>query len=211
MHSVGRFLDDDPKVTLIVVCHPDFRTLVEKEMDRLGSAEWLVVNGGNSRPESVRNGLDAIRPRIGSDASSLIAVHDAARPLVPALMIQEGWHTAEEYLAAVPAIPVTDSLRQLSGGEGRSEAVDRSQFVAVQTPQVFRADILLRAYDRPDGELSLFTDDASLVESSGVPVTLFPGSPDNIKITHPRDFAIAEAILREAKKETRATQWKRST
>ena len=82
--------------------------------------------------------------------------------------------------------------------DGRSEALDRSRFVAVQTPQVFRADILLRAYDRPKGALSLFTDDASLVEASGVPVALYPGSPENIKITHPRDFAIAEAILHEA-------------
>lgn len=199
MHSVIRFLDDAPEVTVIVVCHPDFIQLVEKEMDGLGAAEWLVVPGGNSRPESVRNGLNAIRTRLGTGKSALIAVHDAARPLVSALMIREGWHAAEEYLAAVPAVPVTDSLRQLSD-EGRSEAVDRSRFVAVQTPQVFRADILLRAYDRPKGDLSLFTDDASLVEASGVPVALYPGSPENIKITHPRDFAIAEAILHEAEK-----------
>ena len=192
MHSVIRFLDDAPEVTVIVVCHPDFIQLVEKEMDGLGAAEWLVVPGGNSRPESVRNGINAIRTRLGTGKSALIAVH-----LVSALMIREGWHAAEEYLAAVPALPVTDSLRQLSE-DGRSEALDRSRFVAVQTPQVFRADILLRAYDRPKGDLSLFTDDASLVEASGVPVALYPGSPENIKITHPRDFAIAEAILHEA-------------
>lgn len=198
MHSVIRFLDDAPEVTVIVVCHPDFIQLVEKEMDGLGAAEWLVIPGGNSRPESVRNGLNAIRTRLGTGKSALIAVHDAARPLVPALTIREGWSAAEEFLAAVPAIPVTDSLRQLTDGDGRFEAVDRSRFVAVQTPQVFRADILLRAYDRPKGDFSFFTDDASLVEASGVPVTLYPGSPENIKITHPRDFAIAEAILREA-------------
>lgn len=198
MHSVIRFLDDAPEVTVIVVCHPDFIQLVEKEMDGLGAAEWLVIPGGNSRPESVRNGLNAIRTRLGTGKSALIAVHDAARPLVPALTIREGWSAAEEFLAAVPAIPVTDSLRQLTDGDGRSEAVDRSRFVAVQTPQVFRADILLRAYDRPKGDFSFFTDDASLVEASGVPVTLYPGSPENIKITHPHDFAIAEAILREA-------------
>lgn len=198
MHSVIRFLDDAPEVTVIVVCHPDFIQLVEKEMDGLGAAEWLVIPGGNSRRESVRNGLNAIRTRLGTGKSALIAVHDAARPLVPALTIREGWSAAEEFLAAVPAIPVTDSLRQLTDGDGRSEAVDRSRFVAVQTPQVFRADILLRAYDRPKGDFSFFTDDASLVEASGVPVTLYPGSPENIKITHPRDFAIAEAILREA-------------
>lgn len=199
MHSVIRFLGDAPEVTVIVVCHPDFIQLVEKEMDGLGAAEWLVVPGGNSRPESVRNGLNAIRTRLGTGKSALIAVHDAARPLVSALMIREGWHAAEEFLAAVPAVPVTDSLRQLSD-DGRSKALDRSRFVAVQTPQVFRADILLRAYDRPRGDLSLFTDDASLVEASGVPVALYPGSPENIKITHPRDFAIAEAILHEAEK-----------
>lgn len=125
MHSVIRFLDDAPEVTVIVVCHPDFIQLVEKEMDGLGAAEWLVVPGGNSRPESVRNGINAIRTRLGTGKSALIAVHDAARPLVSALMIREGWHAAEEYLAAVPALPVTDSLRQLSE-DGRSEALDLS-------------------------------------------------------------------------------------
>jgi 2-C-methyl-D-erythritol 4-phosphate cytidylyltransferase len=143
----------------------------------------VVVAGGATRSASVRAGLAAVP----ADAS-VIVVHDAARPVpVPAVWDRVLAAVAAGADAAVPAIPVRDTLRELGGG-----TVDRSRFVAVQTPQAFRADAL-RAAHRGDPE---GTDDASLVEAGGGRVVIVDGDPTNIKITTPVDLALAELLCR---------------
>ena len=154
--------------------------------DALGAAEPsadVVVAGGASRSASVRAGLAAVPPE-----AAVIVVHDAARPVpVPEVWERVLAAVAAGADAAVPAIPVRDTLRQIEGG-----TVDRTRFVAVQTPQAFRAEAL-RAAHRGDPE---GTDDASLVEAEGGRVVLVDGDPSNIKITTPVDLALAELLCR---------------
>ena len=189
--SVRAFHRQDPATRISVVLHPGFfdwwDVMVRELSEEDRKIDVRLVCGGPSRAASVRNGIMSLP----DNAETLIAVHDGARPLLTPAIIERGWKAAEEGGAAIPSIPVTDSLRRLTG-EG-SEAVDRSRFVAVQTPQVVRADILHRAYgleDRPE-----FTDDASRVEALGVKVQLYEGAPSNIKVTNPDDFRIAEVLL----------------
>lgn len=125
----------------------------------------------------------------------MVAVHDAARPMVSPGLIARGWETCRRHAAAVPAVPVTDSLRRLEGGG--SVAVPRPEFVTVQTPQVFRADILKNACAQTERDDALFSDDASAVEATGRRVALFEGDPENIKVTRPFDFDIAALLLKK--------------
>jgi 2-C-methyl-D-erythritol 4-phosphate cytidylyltransferase len=143
----------------------------------------VVVAGGATRSASVRAGLAAV-----PDDVDTIVVHDAARP-VP---VPEVWDRVLTAVgagadAAVPAIPVTDTLREVGG-----TTVDRARFVAVQTPQAFRAATLRAAHaDAPEG-----TDDASLVEAAGGRVVVVEGDPVNIKITTAQDLGLAELLCR---------------
>lgn len=141
-----------------------------------------VVPGGPSRTESVRAGLDAV-----PDDAAVIVVHDGARPLAgPDLfadVIAAVWNGAA---AVVPAMPVTDTIRSRTVGP-----VDRRDLVLVQTPQAFTADALRTAY-ASDLEA---TDDATLVEKTGVEVRIVAGSPTNFKITYPTDLLVAEILL----------------
>lgn len=148
-----------------------------------------VVAGGDSRYASVKNALGAT----GSGADELIAVHDGVRPLVSRQVITDAFVVARMHTAAVPAIAVTDTIRQLDADGSRSTTLNRNLLRAVQTPQVFRADMLHEAYRQPYSDT--FTDDASVWESAGNQIALSAGDPLNIKITHPTDIAIAELIL----------------
>ena len=141
-----------------------------------------VVAGGDSRSESVRLGMAAV----ASDAE-VILVHDGARPLADRVLYERAIMAVSSGAdAAVPAVPVTDTIRRIGGG-----VVDRSTLVAVQTPQAFRAEALRQAHDA-GGDA---TDDAGLVEAQGGKVMLVDGSRDNIKITNPEDLAIAPTLV----------------
>lgn len=152
------------------------------------TVEHRVVTGGATRAESVANALSVIEANPGD----VVAVHDAVRPLVPAEVVERAYTVAAEKGSAVPVIPVTDSIRRVGSG-GESHAVNRSEFVAVQTPQAFIVSELKEAYGR--GLTASMTDDASVYEAAGHEVTLIDGSSVNIKITNPGDIAVAEALL----------------
>lgn len=152
---------------------------------------YILADGGCTRFHSVRNGLQVIPDE---DSDSLIAVHDGVRPFVSPRVIQECFEAATRWGAVVPVLDMVDSVRQLSE-DGSSMAVDRSCLKLVQTPQTFRADILKNAYRQEFTER--FTDDASVVEASGVSVALVSGNRENIKITTPFDLKIAEVLLKE--------------
>ena len=148
-----------------------------------------VALGGETRFHSVRSGLSHL-PQEG-----LVAVHDGVRPLVSSALIRRSFEEAEQSGAALPACPVTDSLR-LRQDEGKSEAVDRSRYVAVQTPQTFDLGRLQRAYEQAYSPL--FTDDASVYEAASLgSITLIDGEETNIKLTTPRDLLLAKLLLRE--------------
>ena len=148
---------------------------------------YVLVSGGMTRFHSVRKTMKYLPD------GALVAVHDAVRPLLRKEDIIRLYEEGEQYPAVVPVLPVTDTMRVLAP-DGGSSMVDRSQYRLVQTPQVFHSEILKRAYDTaysPD-----FTDDASVVEKSGVPLHLTAGSRFNFKLTTPEDMTLAEAVLR---------------
>ena len=141
-----------------------------------------VVAGGSTRSESVRAGLAAV-----PEAAEIVVVHDGARPIATAgLFTAVTTAVAAGAEAAIPVVPVTDTIRMVSGG-----VVDRSTLVAVQTPQAFKA-AALRAAHASDDEA---TDDATLVEARGGTVVHVAGDPDNLKITNPGDLAMAESLI----------------
>lgn len=158
-----------------------------------------VCEGGTRRQDSVRLGLSALG-RLGE--SEWVLVHDGARILVDPC-ITEGLEAARETGAAVPAVPITDTVKETDPEGTVLRTLDRGRLRAAQTPQVFRHDLLLRAHEEVSADPSTalragFTDDAAMLEALGLPVKLYPGSPLNIKITTPEDLRTAEALLQEA-------------
>lgn len=145
-----------------------------------------IVEGGETRYQSVKNCLEKI------SEDGLVAIHDAVRPLVNNKTILAAYKAAEMYGNAVPAIPLNDSIRKIESGQ--NIAVDRSRYCIIQTPQCFTTSVIKKAYKKEFK--NTFTDDASVVEAIGEQIKLIDGSPDNIKITNPRDIAVAEAILK---------------
>lgn len=145
----------------------------------------LIVPGGDTRYQSVKNGLQYI------NEEGIIGVQDAVRPFVSQRLIFECFTTAEKSGTAIPCIPLKDSVRKITGDT--SEIVDRSTLRSVQTPQCFRASILKKAYDEvaPDA----YTDDASIVEKSGEKLQLVLGDEWNLKITTPADYLLAQQLI----------------
>ena len=151
------------------------------------SIPHTIVDGGETRFHSVRNGL----ARIPAGVEALVAVHDGVRPYVALDVISECFKIALERGTAIPVISVVETVRQVVGK--RSRAVDRNAYKLVQTPQVFHAQLLAKAYSQPYN--STFTDDASVVEALGEEVFLVEGNRENIKITTPFDIKVANALL----------------
>lgn len=149
-----------------------------------------LVNGGEERYHSVKNGLKAI----SDQGSAVVAVHDAVRPLVSPELIRRTMEDAASYGNAVPSIPVRESLRQVAT-DGTNEAVDRSGFRSVQTPQCFDLKRLKQAMEASYEEK--FTDEASVMESNGERIHLVEGDAANIKITERIDLEIGNALLNE--------------
>lgn len=150
-----------------------------------------VVTGGAARSDSVRLGLAALPEDAG-----IVAIHDAARPFVGADTVGRAVELAAAHGAAVPAVPVIDTVKLSAGGERVERTLPRHALWAVQTPQAFRTDLIRRAHAEAQRLGADITDDASAVELLGEPVCLFPGDPENLKITTPLDFEIAEVLAR---------------
>ncbi len=147
-----------------------------------------VCLGGDRRQDSVRQGLNKLK---GCD---WVVIHDAARPFLTLDLIRDGLEAAQPTGAAVVAVPVKDTIK-LGGSDMMVKGtLNRQELWAVQTPQVFRFDIIAKAHEQIEGD---FTDDASMVEQLGYKVKLYMGSYDNIKITTPEDLALAELIVRK--------------
>jgi 2-C-methyl-D-erythritol 4-phosphate cytidylyltransferase len=146
-----------------------------------------VVFGGERRRDSVKAGLDAL-----SDCDHVV-VHDGARPLVTPALIEAALTAALDAGAALCAVPVSDTVKREGDGGLVRGTVAREGLWLAQTPQAFRRDLLLRAHDEVDGDM---TDDAAMIETLGAPVRLVEGSRLNIKVTTTEDLALVEAILK---------------
>jgi len=187
IHSISRFSECglDPEI-IIALPADQFTVWEEIAKENKLSTPVKIIEGGETRYHSVKNALQLVTE------NGLVAVHDAVRPLVSTKTILAAFRDAEMYGNAVPAIPLNDSIRKIE--DGKSMAVDRSRYCIIQTPQCFKTSILKKAYQK---EYKLtFTDDASVVEASGVQIHLIDGTPENIKITNPQDLIVAEAILK---------------
>ncbi len=190
MHTIARFHAYDAALCIIVVLpreQQDYWHALCQE--HAFDIPHTVVDGGRTRFESSKHGLAAI-PN-GDDG--IVAIHDGVRPFVATETIGRCFSAARKTGAAIPVLPVTDTLR-LVGTDGSGHNVLRSDYRIVQTPQTFSIATAKKAFDCDDSPA--FTDDASVVEAAGGTVAMVEGNRENIKITTPFDLTIAETLLR---------------
>lgn len=189
LHSVQTFQQrEDVAMVVVVLPHEHVGDpppwLFQCDTERL-----LLSVGGRERSDSVRNGLEDL-----ADDVRLVAVHDAARPLVTAKMIDDVLAEARKGHGAAPALRVVDTLKRVDENGTIIETVERSSLVRIQTPQAFPREMIARAHAAAFAEGINATDDAALCERLGMPVVVVPGSERAMKITTEADFVRAEAL-----------------
>lgn len=191
IYSLEVFSKVHPDALIVIACHKEYieycKTLIQKYLPT--SSNIVVIEGGKTRFHSVKNSLDFLHQ---IKFSGIVAVHDAARPCITTQLVQTCLQEAEKYTNAIPAIPMYESIRQIT--TNGNTMVDRSQFVVVQTPQCAMFDTIYKAFQQTYKEI--FTDEANVLESFGIPIHLCDGDKNNIKITYPIDFEIASLILK---------------
>ena len=186
IHTLEAFMNFDASLQLILVLPAAqfefWKTLCKKHALNI---PHQIVAGGQTRFQSVKNGLDAVK------VPAIVAIHDGVRPLVSKETISRCFDAAAKFGAAIPTMDSIESIRFVDASGSKS--VDRNAYKMVQTPQVFDAELLKKAYEQ---EFSvLFTDDASVVEAMGIAVQLVDGNRENIKITTEFDLIVAERLL----------------
>ncbi len=186
MHTIALFHAYDPTLRIVLVLPVEHHSYWQ-ELCREYALEipHVIVEGGTTRFHSVKNGLAEIA------GEGLVAVHDGVRPFVSRRVVEACFRCASRQGAAVPVVELVETIRRLDGE--RSYTVDRSDYRAVQTPQVFGVELIKKAYRQPWSPL--FTDDASVVEAMGEQIWLVEGNRENIKITTSFDLKIAESLL----------------
>lgn len=184
MRTMERFRSYSERLNIILVL-PESQQGYWQELCREHAfgVEYLMATGGETRFHSVRNGLALI----ADEARGVVGVHDGVRPFPSPEVIGRCYEAARKSGAAIPVVPVVETLRHVTGG-----TVPRSDYRLVQTPQAFDIQLLKRAYRQEYTEA--FTDDASVVESLGHAIELVEGNRENIKITTPWDLVVAESL-----------------
>ncbi len=189
MHTILAFYNSASKPNIILVIPADAHGYWKKLCDEYNfTIPHQLVNGGETRFHSVKNGLNAI-----NDENAVIAIQDAVRPLTSTTIIDNTYKQAKTLGNAVTAVKSRDSIRQVR--DNASSSLLRDEIYLVQTPQTFQYAQLKKAYEQPFN--TGFTDDASVVEATGEPIHILEGSYQNIKITFPEDIAIAELLLKQ--------------
>ena len=188
MWSILAFIHYEPSIPVIVVLpESQFKYWNELCLQYNFNHPHLLVKGGETRFQSVRNGLDAL------GETDLVAVHDGVRPLVSLETIDNCFVQAARTGSAIPVLTLDETLRK--GDMEHSQTVDRSVYFTVQTPQVFQTPIIKQAYLQEWNPA--FTDDASVVEKQGFRVIMVPGNTENLKITRPGDLLLARAYFKK--------------
>jgi 2-C-methyl-D-erythritol 4-phosphate cytidylyltransferase len=186
MHCINAFYEYDPEIQFILVIPQSFISYWNKLCEKFDfGIEHQIVHGGNTRFQSVRNGLNSI------SEEGLVAIHDGVRPLVKKSVIEQAYSAAEKFGNAIPAISINESVR-IKDAEN-NKPVDRDLLTVIQTPQTFLFSLIAKAYEQEDRES--FTDDATVLESTGAKIHLIGGNVENIKITRQIDLDIARALL----------------
>lgn len=185
-YSIKAFMEAVPGIRIVLVLPKAHFSYANSVLQHFTSGiDITIVEGGANRFESVKNGLKETRE------TDIIFVHDGVRPLLSAQLIATCLAAAKAYGNAIPVVPVTDSIRQITG-DNDSMTVDRELLRAVQTPQTFQGSVLLPAFEQAYRES--FTDEASVVEQFGIKVHLVAGEKSNLKITTPEDILFAAAL-----------------
>jgi len=186
LHTVSQFVAAFYDINFVIVLPADY---IQQGQDLIVSSGFTqhiqIVAGGDTRFQSVKNGLAHV------DADAIVFVHDAVRCLLTPALIQNCYQQAVEKGSAIPAVRSTDTIRMFEGA--KHHLVNREHVMMIQTPQTFKAALLLNAFEQV--YQSAFTDEANVVEASGTEVYLIEGEYENIKITRPLDLAIATYIL----------------
>ena len=186
MRTLEAFHRFDEKMQIILVLPREQQDFWRELCEEHGfDIKHLIADGGETRFHSVKNGLALVNGIV------VVGIHDGVRPFVSQEVIARCFREAVVRKAVIPVIDVVETVRHLT--ESGSETVSRNDYKLVQTPQVFDADLLKRAYEQEF--TPFFTDDASVVEAMGVPVYLVEGNRENIKITTPFDLKVASALL----------------
>ncbi len=195
--TLGPFLAEPKIDAVLCAIGPDDRALYDHAVAGLPRAAALLdpVTGGSTRQVSVLRALESLISRPGPDGR-LCLVHDGARMFADRSMVERAITAGLLHGAAVPALPLTDTIKRVAQDGRIVETLDRGELRAVQTPQAFTFEALLQAHQAAARNgLDSFTDDAQLAEWAGLPVHVFDGDPANTKVTHPSDFAEAERRL----------------
>lgn len=186
MHTIRVFHQFDPNMEIIVVLpKSQFETWNKLCKQFNFSISVTLVQGGDTRFASVKNGLKQI------NENGIVFIHDGVRPLVSEQTLNNCLETALEKGNALPVVPVSESVRFVDGN--KNKALNRSNYFLVQTPQTFQTTAIKEAYQQEYDPL--FTDDASVLEKTGLAINTVPGNRENIKITYPEDIHLAEVLL----------------
>ena len=189
MHAIEVFHNCKYKPNIIVVLaqemHGFWRELCAKYNFQI---PYILADSGHQRFHSVQSGLKHI------DGDGIVAIHDAARPLVSSIVVENAYRVASEKGNCVVGLSPVDSIRSINE-DGSSSAVNRDSLMLIQTPQTFIASELMEAY-KMDYQVG-FTDDASVMESFGTRINIIEGNRENIKITFPEDIAIANLFIKK--------------
>ncbi|MBR6887299.1 MAG: 2-C-methyl-D-erythritol 4-phosphate cytidylyltransferase [Selenomonadaceae bacterium] len=180
---------------IVVVAAHEVETVEKLLRGTAGLKSWRVTIGGSERQYSIANGL-----KILPDDAEIVLVHDAARPLISERTINDVIDAAEKFGGAIAAVPAKDTIKIVDAEGFIKFTPPRSEMAIVQTPQGFKREILLRAYDKAAAEKFLGTDDSSLVERLGVRIKIVASDYRNIKVTTPEDIHVAETLLRSGDK-----------
>jgi len=193
LHSLRAFESFSSTSSIVLVMSEDNFAAGINVVEESGLSKIVdVVVGGERRQDSVKIGLDVLASNV-NEIPEFVAVHDGARPFVDHELIERGMSTARAIGAGIAAVPVKDTIK-VAPHKIITDTLDRSELWAIQTPQIFRYDVLSTAHDVVRNDV---TDDASMVESSGGIVATFSGSDENIKITTPEDLHLASLILEQ--------------
>jgi len=192
-HAVEPFERSPQVADIVLVMRAD---ALERGWELAREQGWSKVSqvcpGGRRRQDSVREGLSQLK------GCSWVLIHDGARPLVTELLIERGLEMAEETGAAVPGLPVSDTIKVIDDQGLVEQTPPRDRLNRIQTPQAFNFDLIWEAHNRWSG--GDVPDDATLLEALGAKVKVFPGDPYNIKVTTPVDMVMAEALLAHRRK-----------
>jgi len=187
LYTIETFLSAFSDLEIILVLPEKFMRDGDAIVQQASDPKRIeIAAGGNTRFHSVKNGLKLVTE------NAIVFVHDAVRCLVTSDLIHRCYEGALENGNAIPAIPVSDTVR-METAEG-SVVVDRSKLLVIQTPQTFFSNLLLKAFEQEYD--SSFTDEATVAEKFGIKIHLIPGEDENIKLTRPIDMEIAEKILK---------------